>query len=183
MNKVAKRILIIVLILAALVFAGFQGLKMYTKQFSPEREASYTQNDYTLTVRYSSPAKKNRVIFGGLVPYDQVWRTGANEATTFTTNKPLSLNGTEIPAGTYTLWTIPGKESWTVIINEGTYDWGVNFDGTPTYDEQQDVARVTVPVEGTLGVMEKFTIGFHDYPERIVMYLEWDDTLVTVPFE
>ena len=183
MNKIAKRILIIVLLLVALVFAGFQVLKMYTKQFSPEREASYTLNEYNLSVSYSSPSKKNRVIFGGLVPYDQIWRTGANEATTLTTNKSLSLDGTEIPAGTYTLWTIPGKESWTVIINEGKYDWGVNFDGTPTYDPEQDVARISLPVETTLTPVEKFTIGFHAYPNKVVMYLEWDDTLITVPFE
>ena len=89
-----------------------------------------------IEIAYSRPGVKDRVIFGGIVPYGAVWRTGANNATKITFSAPVKLNGTDIPAGTYALFTIPGADEWTIIINKGAAQWGAF-----QYDEKADVAR------------------------------------------
>ncbi len=99
-----------------------------TKAYSPEETVTYEENSLDLEVFYNRPYKKDRVIFGGLVPYGQVWRTGANEATTFSTNEDLLIDGSTLEAGKYTLWTIPMENSWKVIFNSKMYPWGINLD-------------------------------------------------------
>ena len=92
-----------------------------------------------IQVEYSRPGVKDRTIFGGIVPYGQVWRTGANQATKLTFSTPVKLEGHEIPAGTYALFTIPGENEWTIIINKNASQWGAF-----QYNEKDDVVRFKV---------------------------------------
>ena len=118
MSKSLKVILIILGVLVGLVllgiFVGFPYLKSQTKKSSPEQVVQYDKYGLDLEVFYCRPSKKDRVIFAedGLVPFGEVWRTGANEATTFNTATNLNINGKVLPAGKYTLWTVPGEDSW-----------------------------------------------------------------------
>ena len=120
---------------------------------------------------------KNRTIFGGIVPYGQVWRTGANQATKITFSTPVKLEGTDIPAGTYALFTIPGETEWTIIINKGATQWGAF-----QYNEKDDVARFKVtPVTLTDTAIETFTIEFNRIrDESAMLNLVWDKTVVPI---
>jgi hypothetical protein len=126
---------------------------------------------------YSRPGVKGRTIFGGIVPYGQVWRTGANQATRITFSTPVKFNGTEMPAGTYALFTIPGENEWTVILNTNSAQWGAY-----QYDEKADVARFKVtPVMLSDTTLETFTIEFnHIRDESAVLNLVWDKTVVPI---
>jgi len=106
----------IAVIAAVVAFIGFMQLKN-TKSFSPEEEVVFVQGDLKITVFYNRPSKKGREIFGGLVPFNQVWRTGANEATTFESNKDINFDGQTLRAGKYSVWTIPRETTWTIIFN------------------------------------------------------------------
>jgi hypothetical protein len=129
-----------------------------------------------IEVEYSRPGIKGRPIFGGLVPYGQVWRTGANAATKITFSTDVKLNGTAIPAGTYALFTIPGQDSWTIIINKGAAQWGAF-----QYDEKADVARFqATPIEMAEKI-ETFTIEFNQIrDESALLNLVWDHTVVPI---
>lgn len=101
--------------------------------------ASGTIDGVDVSLEYGRPQVKGRTIWGGLVPYGEVWRTGANEATTITFGSDVMVEGEALPAGTYSLFTVPGEESWTVIFNKTAQQWGA-YD----YDESQDALRVSV---------------------------------------
>lgn len=103
---------------------------------SPPKEATGKIGDATVTINYSSPGVKGRKIWGGLVPYNQVWRAGANEATLFETDKDLTVEGNQLPAGKYSLYAIPGENEWTIIFNKQTGQWGT------VYKEDMDAFRV-----------------------------------------
>ena len=137
---------------------------------SPPAEATATISDKTVTIHYSSPAVKGRTIWGELVPYGKVWRTGANEATVFETSGDLEVNGQKLPAGKYSLFTIPGKESWTVIFNSVYDQWGAF-----RYDPAFDVLRINVtPVQsGAYNERLKFDIKDH------VVSLLWENMKVS----
>ncbi|HUA39895.1 MAG TPA: DUF2911 domain-containing protein [Candidatus Sulfopaludibacter sp.] len=130
-----------------------------------------------IEVDYSRPGVKNRTIFGGIVPYGQVWRTGANQATKLTLNTPVKLEGHEIPAGTYALFTIPGENEWTVIINKDASQWGAF-----QYNEKDDLVRFKVtPVTLSDTHIETFTVEFnHIRDESAVLNLVWDNTVVPI---
>jgi len=177
--KFLKWFLIILGSLLLMGFIAFKFLQYNTKKASPESAVEYTANGLDLDVFYNRPGKKGRVIFGGLVPYGKVWRTGANEATTFTTNKALQIGEGTLPAGTYTLWTIPGEQSWTVIFNSKMYPWGVDWNRNASREAEFDVLRVEVPVEAITTPEELFTIDFR--PAPLAMTLTWDQTRVAVP--
>ncbi|HWY78373.1 MAG TPA: DUF2911 domain-containing protein [Verrucomicrobiae bacterium] len=132
-----------------------------------------------IEVVYSRPGVKDRTIFGGLVPYGEVWRTGANAATKITFSTPVKLNGVDIAAGTYGLFTIPGDDEWTIIINKGSDQWGAY-----QYDEKKDLVRFkTKPVELGFSI-ETFTIEFnHVRDESALMNLMWDKTIVPIRLE
>lgn len=180
MNKLLKRILIVVASIIIILIIGYRGLIMYTKSFSPEQRATFTEGPLRIEVDYSSPGKKDREIFGALVPFGQVWRTGANEATTFTTSADLTIDGKTLPAGSYTLFTIPGPESWEVIFNSQTYDWGINYDGTSPHNPDADILRAAAMVTGTNSTKENFSI-YINKEEGLVF--EWDRTRASMPFE
>lgn len=125
-------------------------------------------------VVYGQPSKKGRVIFGELVPYGQVWRTGANKATEITFAKDATFGGKPVKAGTYSLFTIPEKEEWTIILNSALKQWGAY-----EYEKIKDknVLEVKVPATAAKAEVEKFTISL---PANQLV-LEWDKTKVSVP--
>ncbi|HEY4656387.1 MAG TPA: DUF2911 domain-containing protein [Cyclobacteriaceae bacterium] len=171
----------IALILIALAVARFY-IKKEKKSHSPEDNITFNQGDLSISLFYNRPYKKNREIFGGLVPYGEVWRTGANEATTFQTNKNLVIEGKTLRAGTYTLWTIPRPDSWTILFNSEYGQWGINSKGEPNRDASRDVLTVDVPAMLQDRVFEQFTISFESVGEDVEMVLMWDKTLAAVPF-
>lgn len=128
-----------------------------------------------IEIAYSRPSAKGRDIFGSLVSYGKVWRTGANAATKITFSTPVRLNGKEIEAGSYALYTIPGESEWTIILNKG-----VGKSGTQ-YDEKEDVARLTTPAINLSEKIETFTIEFnHITDESAVLNLVWEHTVVPI---
>ena len=128
---------------------------------------------------YSRPGMKGRKVFGGLVPYGEVWRTGANSATRITFTTPVKLQGTPVGAGTYELFTIPGAEGWTVILQKAAKQWGAY-----AYDQKNDVARVTAKPVALEVPYETFTIGIGDIrDESATLNLLWEKTRVPVKLE
>ena len=143
---------------------------------SPPEQATVSFGSKTVTVNYGAPSMRGRKIFGGLVPYDHWWRTGANEATTLKTDVNLRIGDLGVPAGTYTLYTIPEKSGWTLIVNRQTGQWGTKYDVT------QDLGRVKM-AEGVMpsSPVETFEIKFeHTKDLTTEMYLKWETTNVYV---
>lgn len=182
--KFLKRLLLVLVILGLLgYFVGVPYMQKQTKKHSPERTSTYTENGMDISVNYSSPSKKDRVIFGELVPFDTVWRTGANEPTTFKTGTDITIDGKTLPAGTYSLWTKPNPEQWTVMFNDQLPGWGVTIlsgGAETTRDETNDIVSIVVPVQSEAQEVEKFTIVFEEN-NGTQMCLSWDKTKVCVP--
>ena len=129
-------------------------------------------------VTYGRPQKNNRPVFGKMVPYGKIWRTGANEATEFIAYQPLTFGPETLPAGTYTLFTIPEKDEWTLIFNTDVDIWGAY-----RYDSKKDVLRLNVKVKSTTEVIEAFAIKFATLKENeAVLKLAWDQTKIEAPF-
>lgn len=184
MKKILIRSLIVIVGLVGLFLIASPFLTQQTKKHSPADTVEYNQNGLALKLDYCRPYKKDRIIFGELVPYGEVWRTGANEPTTFSTNRDIKVSGQTLKAGTYTLWTIPNTDSWEVIFNAKGYDWGVGFKGfkiVASREPEADVLNVKVPVQQNTTV-EQFTIAFEG-SAPVNMTLAWDDVKVQVPIE
>ncbi|MFD1064109.1 DUF2911 domain-containing protein [Winogradskyella litorisediminis] len=181
-----KRILIFLslALLALLIYSVFFGsLKTVIWPLSPKDTAAIELNDLKLKVEYNRPSKRDRDVFGALVPFDQVWRTGANEATTFKTNKDLIIQGMLLPKGNYTLWTVPMKDSWKVMFNSGQYQWGVDETMKPMWNPNYDVIELEVPSENLENTVEKFTIAFDNTTGDLKLTLAWDQTKIEVPID
>lgn len=176
---------IIVVLGLLFYFVGIPYIKTQTKKKSPQETVlfgdSINGKNIKLTVTYCKPYKKDRVIFGGLVPFDKVWRTGANENTVFTTNKEVTIDGKKLPVGEYSLWTIPGKDKWTVIWNKKQYPWGIKINGVASREAEHDAIQVEVPVETQSPSLEQFKIAFEKNGNIINLILAWDTTKITVP--
>ncbi|AHM63474.1 hypothetical protein D770_26155 [Flammeovirgaceae bacterium 311] len=132
--------------------------------------------DTYVKITYGRPQKRGRNIFGELVPFDKVWRTGANEATELTTTGDIMLAGNRIPAGTYTLFTIPEKDKWTIIVNREPGQWGAY-----RYDESKDLLRFSVPTKQLQNVYEPFTMEFEQTANDVLLKMMWDRTGVEIP--
>jgi hypothetical protein len=143
---------------------------------SPLAIVAIRYKDAYIKITYSQPQKKGREIFGKLVPFDQVWRTGANEATELTTTKNIQINGTLLKAGTYSIFTIPQKDSWTIIINSEVGLWGAY-----NYNSKLDVMRFNIPPSATDTVYESFTMQFDHRNEVADLLLYWDRTKISIP--
>lgn len=129
-------------------------------------------------VTYSRPAKNGREVFGKLIPYDEVWRTGANESTEIKVYRDVTVGGKPLKAGTYSLFTIPGESEWTIIFNSELDYWG-----SYNYDDNSDVLRVTAPAKKVDGVIEAFSIQFVKAGNNgVTMLIGWDKTMVEVQF-
>jgi hypothetical protein len=171
-----KKILIIITSIIVIVLAGGYGFSLYTKSHSPEVDADFDKNGLKVHVDYCQPSKKGREIFGGLEPYGEVWRTGANEATEIEFSKDVTIAGSALKAGRYALFSIPNQDKWTIIFNNELGMWGAF-----NYKKENDVLRVDVPVVPRTDVLEKFTISFQESESGADMSLEWDKTKVIVP--
>lgn len=169
--------LLIVILLAQLDVYGQEALKARP---SPLELVTMKYDDTYVKVTYGRPHKRGRDIFGedSLVPYGKIWRTGANEATEITITGDIKMAGNEVKAGTYTLFSIPEKDKWTIILNSELGQWGAY-----NYNEDFDVLRFSVPTSSTDVVYEPFTIEFeqHDHTTNILMM--WDKTKVEIPIE
>ncbi len=168
----------LVLVLFVLVVLGenlkAQGLKM--PQPSTPQTISQDFGLGKISVSYSRPNVKGRKIFGALEPYDKVWRTGANSATVVKFTDDIKVEGKDLPAGEYALFTIPGKTEWTIIFNKGVKEWGAY-----TYSEANDVLRVKVKPIALKEKVETFTIQFANvYDTSAQLQLSWENTLVNV---
>jgi hypothetical protein len=143
---------------------------------SPPGTAAVTFADgKKVTIDYSRPSMKGRKIYGGLVPFGKVWRTGANDATSLKTDADLIIGGTTVPAGSYTLFTIPDQSSWKLIINKQTGQSGLD------YDQSQDLARVDLKVSSLPQPVEQFTIGLEKAGgDSATLNIDWETTRASV---
>ncbi len=177
-----RRTLLYVGLLVLLIVGGFLFYMLVLKErASPEGLAEYKQGNVHIKVLYSRPFKKGRTIFGGLVPYGKVWRTGANEATHFDTNHDLMIKEKVLKKGQYTLWTIPGEGSWVIIFNTQKGQWGINSQGEANRNPTNDVLTVEVPRLDSSQEVEQFTVAIQESGQEIEMLLMWDRVLVSVP--
>ncbi|UXX79592.1 DUF2911 domain-containing protein [Reichenbachiella carrageenanivorans] len=149
-----------------------------TRQHSPPATAILSTTHFQVTVDYCRPFKKGRKIFGELLPYDTYWRTGANEPTVITFSDDVYFGTSEVPAGKYRLYTIPGESEWQVVLNAETEQWGY---WEPDYN--LDVAKVTVPVQQSDSCVQQFLIRLTDQPYGANLALIWDFTKVIVPIK
>lgn len=179
-----KRLLIVLSILAIglLAYSVFVE-NIFSERLSPKDSAEITLNDLKLKVEYNRPSKREREIFGALVPFDKVWRTGANEATTFETNNDLLIDGFRLKKGKYTIWTVPMKDTWKVMFNSKQYEWGVNEKMEPMWDPNYDALDLEVPTQHLDETAEKFTIAFDNKTGNLKLTMAWDDTFIEVPMK
>jgi hypothetical protein len=131
-----------------------------------------------MRIIYSRPQKKGRDVFGKLIPYGEVWRTGANEATEITFYSDVKFGDQSVEAGTYSFFTIPGEKKWTVILNKVLNQWGAY-----RYDESKDVARIEVEAKTTAASVETFSIASKKVDDGYHLLLGWDDTYVEIPVQ
>jgi Protein of unknown function (DUF2911) len=137
---------------------------------SPPAEVKGTLHGVNVTINYSTPAVKGRTIWGDLVPYGKVWRTGANEATIFETDKDLTVHDKVLPAGKYALFTIPGEKEWTWIFNAVWDQWGAY-----KYDDSKDVLRIQTVPQASSAFNERLRFEIAD--DRVLLY--WDNLLIS----
>jgi hypothetical protein len=142
---------------------------------SPAASASCDLGGATIKTDYSSPRMKGRKIYGDLVPLGKVWRTGANEATTFVTSSDVKVGGKAVPAGSYTIFTVPNADKWTLIINKKTGEWGI-----PYKYESDELARVDMKVSKLPSPLENFTINYDKSSNGCTMQIDWETTRASV---
>lgn len=145
------------------------------KRASPHETVELTLNGKKITVTYGRPYMKGRKIVGGLVPYGEVWRTGADEATVLTTEADLMIGNLAVPKGSYSLFTLPSESGWTLIVNKEDKQWGAF-----KYNEKQDLGRVDMKVGKTSAPVEQFTIALAKAGNGSVMKMEWENTSASV---
>jgi hypothetical protein len=180
-SKVALMKLLVQISILSLLLPLFSSAQNILKpRTSPLAIVSAHYKNSYLKITYSQPQKNGREIFGKLVPYDQVWRTGANEATEITITGDILVNGKTLKAGTYSLFTIPGKEKWFVIINSDLGLWG-----SYNYNPKMDVLRFDVPVKSISDnvVYEPFTIRIDQKTDTAEIFLLWDNIQISFPIQ
>ena len=167
---------------SAIVFlAAIAGLAVHAQQDKSKRPSPPATakcdlpGGKSITIDYSSPHAKGRKIFGGIVPYGEPWRTGANEATTFVTTADVMVGGQHVPAGKYTIFTIPNKDKWTLIVSKKTGEWGIPYPGADS-----DLVRADMKASATSGPVEDFTIAFDKSGNGCTLRIEWENTRATV---
>ncbi|UII31804.1 DUF2911 domain-containing protein [Fulvivirga ulvae] len=166
-----------------ILFSAFQSnvfaQEAVTPRPSPAAIVTMKYDETYVKLTYSQPHKRGRDIFGGLVPYGHVWRTGANEATEITLTGDILMNGDTLKTGTYSIFTIPQKNQWTLIINAELGQWGAY-----NYNKEADVMRFDVPTQHIQGtVWEPFTITFEQKNDTADLMIMWDQTRVAIPIQ
>jgi hypothetical protein len=164
-------------LLLVLIASSAMAQEALTPKPSPLALIKMRYKDAYVRITYSQPHKNGRDIFGSLVPYGQVWRTGANDATELTTTKDILIGEKQLKAGTYSIFTIPEKDKWTIIVNSDLGLWG-----SYNYNEKLDVIRFEVPVKKADDVVyEPFTMKFEQKNELADLLIMWDNVRVTIP--
>jgi len=144
---------------------------------SPPMTATATIEGKKIRVDYGAPSMRGRKVMGGLVPYGEVWCAGANDATTLTTDADLEIAGLRVPKGSYTLWAIPGKTDWTLIVNKQTGQWHTE------YSEDRDLGRVKISVKSLPAAVERFRIEVTSAGgNKGTLALIWETTEAFAPF-
>ncbi|MBL3654703.1 DUF2911 domain-containing protein [Fulvivirga sediminis] len=178
-----KKLIVFVGSIVAIIAIFLVVFRVYTKSFSPQDKVAYKSDSVDIEVKYSRPYVKDRVIFGELVPYGKVWRTGANEATVLSISHDLKINGKELKAGSYSIFTIPGKNSWKVIFNNEIGQWGIDvFSQSANRDPEMDALILQVKPIYTSNVFNQFTIALEAMGDEVEMIMMWENTLIVVPF-
>ncbi len=176
--KIILKHYLIIFILGVFFSSSLQAQEAVKPRLSPLEMATVKYENTYVKVTYGRPHKRNRVIFGELVPFGEVWRTGANEATEITFTGDVKVAGKKLKAGTYTIFTIPEKENWTIIFNSDLGQWGAY-----NYNPEKNILEFTVPV-GTTDVMyEPFTIEFQLHDNKTDLLMMWENTKVSFPIE
>ncbi len=173
MRKVSVTLAACCLGLAMLAVAC--GAQDKSKRPSPPATATVDLGGTTVTIDYSSPRLKGRHVGGEVATYGQVWRLGANESTTLVTTGNITVGGKAVPAGSYTMFAIPGKDKWTLIISKKTGEWGTDYPG-----ESNDLARIDLKVSATPSSVENFTISFEKTGMGANLNFDWDTTRASV---
>jgi hypothetical protein len=168
-----KAIAIAAASIAALSLAGSASAEK--DRASPHADVTATLAGKPIKVSYGRPFMKGRAIFGGLVPWGQVWRTGADEATTFTTEADVVIGGLKVPKGEYSLFTLPTEKQWTLVLNRTAKQWGAF-----KYDAAQDLGRAPMTVTTATKPVEQFTIEMVPAGKQLTLRLSWDKTVATV---
>lgn len=165
---------IVIALAMAFVFSATTQAQLNLPNASPDAEFKQHIGFGEVEVKYSRPSARGRVIFGGIVPFGEMWRTGAHDATTIRFSEAVKLNGNDIPAGTYSLFTIPNQNEWTIVINKAT-----EMHGTSDYTQEQDLVRFTAKSEKSARYYETFTIEVNDFAkEEAGLFLIWENTQV-----
>ena len=176
-----KRITLFTLIMLTLTTVALAQQDKSKRPSPPAQAQCQFADGKTIKTDYSSPrindpkTHQPRKIYGGLVPYGKVWRTGANDATTLVTDTNLTVGGKDLPAGSYTIFTVPNQDKWTLVISKKTGEWGTDYPG-----ESNDLARVDMKVSQLPSPMENFTIGFDQTGGNCTMNLDWENTRASV---
>jgi hypothetical protein len=162
-------------VLSAVVAVGCCGPLMMAQDGkpmpSPPAVATVTLLGQTVQIKYNSPAMRGRPIYGALVPYDQVWRTGANPATTLITPVSLHIGNLLVPAGTYTIYSMPGRDKWMLIVNKQTGQWGTE------YKQEMDLGRTEMKSKTLAGAQEVMSITFEDIKrDSAELHIRWATT-------
>ncbi len=172
-SSAARLTLLMILLISVVTIVCAQ---RYT---SPRGSAEFTLNGKKISVDYGQPSMHGRKIMGALVPYDQVWRLGANKATHLTTEADLLVAGVSVPKGTYTLFAVPSQGSWKLIINKVTGQWGIPY--KPEY-EKEELGRIPMRVESLTSPVEQFTISLTKTGNGGTLKFEWDNAGASVGF-
>jgi hypothetical protein len=174
MNMKLNRILYVLVALIALIGAvAAQGNRV-----SPHEGTELTLNGKKITITYGRPSMKGRKIMGALVPFSQVWRTGADEATVLKTEADLMIGNLVVPKGSYAIFTLPSETGWKLIVNKVADQWGAF-----NYEEKQDLGRVDMKVGKTPAPVEQFTITLAKSGNGGVIKMEWENTAASVDFQ
>lgn len=162
------------LLVATLLAFQYTQAQLNLPNASPDAEFKQQVGFGEVEVKYSRPSARGRVIFGGLLPFGELWRTGAHDATTLHFSEPVKLNGYDIPADTFSLFTIPNQNEWTIIINKTA-----KMHGSSDYTQEQDLVRFTAKPEKSARYYETFTIEINDFSkDEASLYLLWENTQV-----
>ena len=176
MFAIMRPFVIIIIIGSAVTLFAQEQIK--TPRPSPGATLTQEIGVMEVSIKYSRPGKKDREIFGGLVPFGELWRTGANSTTSFRISDDATVEGKKVPAGEYGLYTIPNKDEWTIILNKNLGS------GTGAYKEEDDVARFTIKPENIQHTVETFTIEFDNIRDNwAYVVLSWENTLVKFKIE
>jgi Protein of unknown function (DUF2911) len=176
-----KKILISAAVILLLLVGALIYLNNRNRTLSPPGSAELTNGSLTVSIQYSRPSVRNRVIFGtkdegALQPYGEYWRLGANEATEITFNRAVSFNGSEVSKGTYRIYAIPGADAFELGLNSELGVWGVFKP-----DNEKDILKTSVPVQKLSTLVEQYTIRMDAVGDTTNVYFEWEKVRLTVP--